>query len=246
MAWYDFITDRAGAVGSYIKHYKFKANRDDIIQNLIISFPAPLETKILLKDGSVIWFDCATDVNHTWPTKVTEYPIESGASVSDHMINGNATFSVTGIFSDSRLRKPDPQGNSTLPDQPSQSDTYRALQKLREDRQSFSLLTALDTYPNVVLKSLGMPRDSGTALKVTMEFEQIRLATSGTTTVRLVGSNGANVKKVEKGTDTKTATDTSAGSKQGTEDVNRTNSAKLIEGKAVTNFVKFVSNTELF
>lgn len=211
MAWYDFITDRTGAIGSYIKHYQFRANRDTVLQNLIVSFPAPKETKIILKDGSVIWFDCATDVNHTWPTKVTEYPVESGASVSDHMVNGNATFSVTGVFSDARMRKPDPKGNATLPDQPSQSDTYRALQKLRDDRIAFSLLTALDTYPNIVLKNMGMPRDSGNALKVTMEFEQIRFVTSGTTTVSLVGGSG-NTKLTTGDTNSKIAGTANSGS----------------------------------
>lgn len=236
MAWYDFITDRTGAIGSYIKHYQFKANRDEVLQNLIVSFPPPLETKIILKDGSVIQFDCATDVNHSWPTKVTEYPVESGASVSDHMVNGNATFSVTGIFSDARLRKPDPKGRSTVPDLPSQSDTYKKLQKLRNDRVAFSLLTALDTYPNIVLKNMGMPQDSGTALKVTMEFEQIRFVTSGTTTVSLVGGTVTSPKAPVEEVKPATTEPVNAGAKP----VNRSAVVRLFEGAVeASNLSKF-------
>lgn len=190
MAWYDFILDRGGAIGSLIKHQATKANRDRIVSRLLINMPPPKETKILLDDGSVIWFDCAEEVDHNFPSTVTEFPIEDGASVSDHMVNGNAVFSVTGVFSDARLRRPDPQGNSTLPLQPTQAETYKALQKLRADRRSFSLLTPLDTYTNIVLKDLGMPRNKGDALSVKMEFVQIRRATSGTTTVTIIGGGG--------------------------------------------------------
>jgi hypothetical protein len=215
MAWYDFILDRTGAIGSLIKHQAARANRDKIVSRLLINMPPPKETKILLDDGSVIWFDCAEEVDHNFPTTVTEFPIEDGASVSDHMVNGNAVFSVTGVFSDARLRKPDPQGRATLPDQPTQAETYKALQKLRADRKSFSLLTPLDTYTNIVLKDLGMPRNKGDALSVKMEFVQIRRATSGTTTVTLIGGGGVKTGATAKNPvdKTKTAGVTNAGTK---------------------------------
>lgn len=216
MAWYDFILDRGGAIGSLIKHQAARANRDKVVSQLLINMPPPKETKILLDDGSVIWFDCAEDVDHNFPSTVTEFPIEDGASVSDHMVNGNAVFSVTGIFSDARLRRPDPQGNATLPDQPTQAETYKSLQKLRADRKSFSLLTPLDTYTNIVLKDLGMPRNKGDALSVRMEFVQIRRATSGTTTVTLVGGGGktgSTAKKPDDATKPKVTPVVDAGSK---------------------------------
>ena len=191
MAWYDFITDRTGAIGSLIKHQAVRNSSQQVYQSLLIKQRPPKETKILLDDGSVIWFDCAEQVDHVFPSKVTEFPIEDGASVSDHIVNGNATFSITGIFSDARLRKPDAQGKATAPQQPTQTETYQALLKLRDDRKSFSILTPLDTYTNLVLKNLGMPRDKGDALSVKMEFEQIRRAKSGTTTVSIIGGGNS-------------------------------------------------------
>lgn len=191
MAWYDFITDRAGAIGSLIKHQVVRNSSQEIYQSILVANRPPKETKIILDDGSVIWFDCAEQVDHVFPSKVTEFPIEDGASVSDHIVNGNATFTITGIFSDARLRKPDAQGNATAPSQPTQAETYQSLLKLRSDRKSFSILTPLDTYTNIVLKNLGMPRDKGDALSVKMEFEQIRRAKSGTTTVSIIGGSVA-------------------------------------------------------
>jgi hypothetical protein len=202
MAWFDVILDRTGAIGSLIGRQMFiqnrnvqvereksnltKANAARVEQNLNITFPPVKETKILLDNGGVIWFDVATEVNHEWPSTVTEFPVEDGASVSDHIVNGNVTFNVTGVFSDYRLTKPDAEGNPTLPEQPTQVEVYQALIGLRENRESFSLLTPLSTYSNVVLKNLGMPRDMGDALSVKMEFVQIRRAVSGITTVSLI------------------------------------------------------------
>jgi hypothetical protein len=236
MAWYDFITDRTGAIGSLIKHQAARVNRDKIVSNLLIKMPPPKETKIILEDGSIIWFDCAEQVDHVFPSKVTEFPIEDGASVSDHIVNGNATFSITGIFSDARLRKPDAQGNATAPLQPTQTETYQSLLKLRNDRRSFSLLTPLDTYTNIVLKNLGMPRDKGDALSVKMEFEQIRRATSGTTTVSIVSNSGGgktvDVKKPVPSSVPSTAPET----KLGTPPVDNTTYAKDFKDKAIRLF----------
>lgn len=221
MAWYDFITDRTGAAGSKIMHQLAHKNRDvqvdrekaklvdqssakRVARDLNIKYPPPKETKIILDNGDVILFDCATEMNHTFPSKVTEFPVEDGASISDHIVNGNATFSVTGIFSDARLRKPDENGESTLPEQPTQSETYDMLRDLRDNRESFSLLTPLDTYTDIVLKNMSMPRDSGDALKVQMEFEQIRRAYSGTTTVSLISPKSASAASTAKKPDATT------------------------------------------
>lgn len=236
MAWYDFITQRTGALGSLVgrqlmiqnrntqvdreKSALAKENAARVQRNLNITFPPPKETKIILDNGDIIWFDCATEVNHTFPSKVTEFPVEDGASISDHIVNGNATFSVTGIFSDARLRKPDENGNSTLPEQPTQEETYGMLQDLRDSRQSFSLLTPLDTYTDLVLKNMSMPRDAGDALKVQMEFEQIRRAYSGITTVSLIEPKKAatTAKKPDPVTDKKLTEEKNAGAVSGAED----------------------------
>lgn len=188
MAWYDFVLDRTGALGSLIKHQAAYRKRDDVINALITKAPPPLETKLILEDGTIVRFDCELDVGHEWPVEVTEYPVEDGATISDHIVNKNASFSVTGIFSNTRLRKPDAKGNATVTG-PTQKEAYDLMQKIKDDKKVFSLLTPLGTYSNIVISNMGMPRDTGDALKVVLSLKQIRRTKTSLTTVTLIGGS---------------------------------------------------------
>lgn len=49
--------------------------------------------------SGVLYVDAVTKYDKTYGGKVTEHPIEAGASISDHYISSNPKFKITGVFS---------------------------------------------------------------------------------------------------------------------------------------------------
>jgi len=160
---------------------------------------------------------------------VTSYSVEDRSTVSDHIVNNNPTFSVTGVFSDAsapntpsktkasvtRLLDQTSAGRNGRHHQYTQTETYRLLLKIRDDRKTITLITPVDTYTDLVLTNLSIPRSTGQgdALFVDMTFEKIRRVSNELTTVfigesqtskkaaKTSGNTAVSTKKeVEKGT----------------------------------------------
>lgn len=215
MALLDFILDRTGAIGAKIRGYKLVAGRDAAITKKPRS---PQHTTIITADYKVLAFDAATNITHQFSSKVTSYPVEDRSTVSDHVVNSNPTFTVSGVFSDASapslptktksevsnlLSKVGLSGN-TRHHQYTQSETYRLLLKIRDDRKTITLITPIDTYTDLILTELSIPRSTGQgdALFVDMTFEKIRRVSNELTTV-FIGSSGANKKVAATTGDTK-------------------------------------------
>lgn len=49
--------------------------------------------------AGVLYIDATTDFNRDYSGKVTEHPIEAGASITDHFISSNPKIKITGVFS---------------------------------------------------------------------------------------------------------------------------------------------------
>lgn len=184
MALLDFILDRTGAIGARIRGYQLEAERDRAIMRRPRS---PTYTTITTADGKKLSFDAATDIGHEFTSKVTSYPVEDKSTVSDHVVNENPRFTVTGVFSDATLNIP------FIPNNFKQSEVYRMLLKMRDDRKTVTLLTPLDVFSDLIVTRIGLPRTTGQgdALFVDIEFEKIRKVSSELTTV-FVGSSSTN------------------------------------------------------
>jgi len=184
MALLDFILDRTGAIGARIRGYRLESQRDSLIMRRPRS---PVHTTITTADGKKLAFDAATDIGHSFPSKVTSYPVEDKSTVSDHVVNENPRFSVSGVFSDATLNIP------FIPNQYKQSEVYRMLLKMRDDRKVVSLLTPIDTYSDLIVTNVSLPRSTGRggALFVDLEFEKIRRVSAELTTV-FVGSTATS------------------------------------------------------
>ena len=209
MALLDFILDRTGAIGARIRGYQLEAERD----RAIMRRPRPpTYTTITTADGKKLSFDAATDIGHEFTSKVTSYPVEDKSTVSDHVVNENPRFTVTGVFSDATLNIP------FIPNNFKQSEVYRMLLKMRDDRKTVTLLTPLDVFSDLIVTRIGLPRTTGQgdALFVDIEFEKIRKVSSELTTV-FVGSSsssGDKNKQPKSGTtSTNAATEKESGAK---------------------------------
>lgn len=196
MALLDFILDRTGAIGARIRGYRLEAERD----RAIMRRPRPpTYTTITTADGKKLAFDAATDIRHEFSSKVTSYPVEDKSTVSDHVVNENPRFTVSGVFSDATLEI------LSIPNNYKQAEVYRMLLKMRDDRKVVSLLTPLDVYSDLIVTNISIPRSTGQgdALFIDIEFEKIRRVSSELSTV-FVGSsatttNGDKNKKPKAG-----------------------------------------------
>lgn len=207
MALLDLILKNGGAIGARILGYQQQAERDEVW----MSQPAhkPKRTRIVTSSGKVLVFDTTSDINPVFPSRVTSFPVEDGANKSDHVINENATFSITAMVSDYSAGMNEEKGLMT------QNDFYVELLKARKDKKTITLTTPVDTYEDLIVTNVGFPRKSGdgVSLFIDLSLEQIRTATSETTTVFVSPSTPANNTK-QSGDTAIDATSTKKGGKK--------------------------------
>jgi hypothetical protein len=177
MALLDAILDRTGAIGARIRGYSLRAERDRVY----MSRPShvPKRTKVITSSGVTLVFDAVTDIQEDYPTKVTSFPVEDKSTISDHVINQNPTYSVTGVFSDYSADMNTEKGSM------SQQEFRQALMKIRDDRKVVSLTSPTDTFTDLIVTHIGLPRKvgDGTSLFVDIAFEKIRKVSAEVTTV---------------------------------------------------------------
>ncbi len=198
MALLDFILDHTGAIGARIRSARLKVLAE---QAMMQRPPSPKRVSITTSEGKVLVFDATTEISHSFPTKVTSYPVEDRGTVSDHVVNGNPTFSVSGVFSDSSFEKGREHKFN-------QNETYEQLMSIRDKRNVVSIKTHISDYNDLILTGLSIKRSTGQgrALFVDLTFEKIRRVTNELTKT-FVTTSGASKTKVPVTTgDTKTKT----------------------------------------
>lgn len=183
MALFDEILDRTGAIGARIQGYNLRAERDRVY--MMQPDHKPTRSKLIGNDGATIVFDAATEIVPEFPTEVTEFPVEDGSEISDHVINKHPTFRFTAIVSDYSSNMNTEKGAM------SQRDAYQMLLKMRDDRKEVSLLTPVATYESLIITNVSFPRKSGDGLSlfVDLNLTQIRKVKSDfkSTTVKVTG-----------------------------------------------------------
>lgn len=125
--------------------------------------------------GSKYFTDCTVDIQHEFSNSVTEHPVETGVSFSDHIQLKNNRFTVNGVFSEIPLAGY--QGD-TLPIEKRVPAAYDFLKRLRDDRLKFTLVSKYESYPDCVIESLSIPvgADNSASLFFTISVVQIRTA----------------------------------------------------------------------
>jgi hypothetical protein len=140
------------------------------LQEIIVSarsFPNVLALPIASKIGDI---DIETSLEevHSDTLQLTDHPVESGASITDHSFKkpsevmlrcgwSNSSLKaligiVSGFFAGGTMSKADYV-----------SGVYSQLLKLQQSREPFSILTSLRQYDNMLLTSLNVTRDQKTS-----------------------------------------------------------------------------------
>lgn len=152
----------------------------------------------LIKDGdkTLLACDVVTNENHQMTAEATQYEIEDGTDISDHVINRGKFLTIEGEISDdpitifdtsilertianvtpSILRSKLPYGLSGDAGKPSK-EAFDQLEKIYDNKIPLTIITGIKKYDNMIMEDLNIPRTSKTirSLQFTATFRQIRI-----------------------------------------------------------------------
>jgi len=158
-------------------------------------------------DLDTLDLDAALQFAETHTAQVTEHPVETGATVSDHVILRPKTLRIEGIITATPLPTPatakdfgwepfsndlvDIEGQGTIsPDRFAPHDAKELLRRIHAAKLPVTIGKGLgdpqglasDFHENMVLETLEMPEDgtTGEALRFTGSFKEMRTVESET------------------------------------------------------------------
>lgn len=134
-----------------------------------------IQTYFSTSQGNYI-FDAFFSINHESNLTITEHPIQSGASISDHayMEPQSVTFEIG--MSDVMKDIPSTAIKSFSGVESSRSaNAYKILRQLQKDRIAINAITRLGTYNNMLIETISAPDDNKTlyGLKATVTLKEI-------------------------------------------------------------------------
>jgi len=144
--------------------------------------------------GDDLVIDCLISDNHSFEAEVTDFPVESGSTISDNIRNKPLVVTMECLVSNTpigqvvqfRDKNEDPVDTA-----------YNAMIKIRNARKPVSIRTSLKTYKNMALQSLSVPRssDRGDELRFTATWKQIETVTNRRDTrVAIVGAKSGGTR----------------------------------------------------
>ena len=91
----------------------------------------------------LIGLDASLEETHSFKSKVTQFPVETGATISDYIFNEPVTVSIQGFVSNHPLEGGEQSDRSAL--------VFKHLLTIRKSRSPITIITGLKQYDNMVL-----------------------------------------------------------------------------------------------
>ena len=125
----------------------------------------------------VITLDATLDVNITHNMTVTDFPVEDGASISDHVQPQPVSVAIRGLVSSTPLRI---ISFDVIVGDARPRAAFEILTEIQDNKELVRIVTDLRTYDNMALTSLNAPRrqDTKNALLFTALFREVKLVSS--------------------------------------------------------------------
>ncbi|MDU1347492.1 MAG: hypothetical protein E6959_10655 [Eikenella corrodens] len=103
---------------------------------------------------------------------VTQYAVEEGAPVSDHISSEAEKLTIEGVVTGASVSLFGTHGRSKM------IEAKEALRVINEQRQPITVVTGLDVYPNFAMESCDISRsaDDGEKLHISISLTKIRKA----------------------------------------------------------------------
>ncbi len=144
-----------------------------------------MTTLIQRANGTIIYFDTAESVVKSFPSKVTQHPIEDGSDISDHIISQPKKITVNGVISDASFmfQEDDPFTQLSTVDGVTRRVAIAGrslaalteLEAINSAREVFQLETRDEVFTDMVFVAFNVPRNAqtGDAARVTFTAQQI-------------------------------------------------------------------------
>lgn len=140
-----------------------------------------------------IEFDAAMIESHSYTASVTQYPVETGATISDHTSLDPISIRIEGVFSDTpipsqlllKAAKNWQSGGTPTFVLGGAATQWGLLVDLWEARAPLTVVTELEEYENMVITALSTARtaEAGKSLFVLCDMQQVVIVDSDTTLV---------------------------------------------------------------
>lgn len=158
--------------------------------------------------GTVISIDCTVSETHAKEGQPTDFPLENGESISDHIISKPFSLELQGIISDTPLKLLNSAlttvASAVIPasgiiaasagmalfsalsgsKSPSVA-AYGQLLKLQANKLPFDVITTLQRYENMWIKSISVPRDAATGQVLVFNLSLVQLLLVSPQTVNI-------------------------------------------------------------
>ncbi len=140
------------------------------------------------KQIGTVAIDAFREENHTRTSEVTVYPVETGATITDHVVNNPRIISVSGVVTD--------VPNSIfgfiggLIGESKVSSAFNALEKIIDSKIPVVLFTGLKTYTDLILIDFDVTRDvsTGDTLTFSATLQQINFVFTSLIVIPTIGS----------------------------------------------------------
>lgn len=118
------------------------------------------------------WVDSYSSESHHLRSSKTEYPLESGASITDHLVVNPARLQLTGFVSDLLYSS---WSKSKVPTARAQA-AWQEITRLHAERSILDVTTTLGDYQNMVIMNVSATVNSstGVALRFRIDFEEVQ------------------------------------------------------------------------
>jgi hypothetical protein len=194
-------------------------------QGITSAIKGKRRVQFIQSNQSVIQIDATVSESHVREVQPSEFPIENGQVISDHLIVRPASLEITGVISDFPIgggqglvtEAATSVASSLIPPaglaaiagavglisagaaSPS-IQAYLKLVQLQKSGQPVDVLTTLERYPNMWIKTITVPRDaaSGRILLFTLSMVQLLLVAPQSVNVQIfanpaLSANNADV-----------------------------------------------------
>lgn len=112
---------------------------------------------------SVISFDLELSEGHNYSNNVTQYNVEDGSEISDHIQNNLESGTVSGMISNFSIYDGELTGNKS-------QLAFDALRDLWKSKILVDIYTVLHVYEGVAITNISINRDSGSGESLICDF----------------------------------------------------------------------------
>lgn len=131
----------------------------------------------------LVELDAILSENHRFPGRISQFPIEDGSNISDHIKNDPISVTIRGFVTNSPVAI---LGTRFSQDDPVQT-AFDSLKEIRKNRTLVRLVTLLEIYDDMGMSNLNIPvsANAGEVIRFTAEFTKVTKVASETVDIPL-------------------------------------------------------------